>query len=338
MDKIRLGKTELMVSRSGFGAIPIQRISDEDSTTLLRAAFAGGINFYDTARGYSTSEHKIGLALGHVRKDIIIATKSGAETGEELEEHLETSLAQLGTDYIDIYQFHNPAFFPRPGDANGVYDAALRAKAAGKIRHIGVTNHRLALAKEMAQSGLFETVQFPMSSLATDDELELVHLCKAHDVGFIAMKGLAGGLIINAKTTFAFLRQLGNVVPIWGMQLLSQLEEFLRYEQNPPALDEEIWKQIHQDRKTLAGDFCRACGYCQPCPVGIVIPAAARMEVMLGRADWRMLSGEYGQEIMGKVKDCVECGRCRSKCPYKLDVPALLKANLAFFEDFCSKL
>jgi len=337
MEKIRLGKTNLMVSRSGFGAIPIQRIGDEESTALLRAAFDGGINYYDTARGYSTSEHKIGLALGDVRGQIIIATKSGAQTGEQLEKNLETSLSELGTDYIDVYQFHNPAFIPRPGELNGLYDAALKAKESGKIRHIGVTNHRLDLAIEMVKSGLFETMQFPMSSLATDEEIELVNLCKEYDVGFVAMKGLAGGLITNAKTTFAFLRRFDNVVPIWGMQYMRELEEFLAYEQNPPVLDGQMLEIIEQDKARLSGGFCRACGYCLPCPAKINIPMAARMELLLGRADWRSLIDENGREMMRRINDCINCRHCAEHCPYHLDTPELLKSNLAYFKKFIAE-
>ena len=337
MEKIRLGKTDLMVSRSGFGAIPIQRISYEDSTALLRAAFNGGINYYDTARGYTTSEHKIGLALGDVRDEIIIATKSGAQNGEQLAQNLETSLSQLGTDYIDVYQFHNPSFIPRPSEDNGLYDAALRAKSEGKIRHIGITSHRLDIAIEMVKSGLFETMQFPMSTLATDAEIELVKLCKEHDVGFVAMKGLAGGLITNAKSAFVFLRQFGNVVPIWGIQHMSELEEFLEYEQNPPAFDDEIRQIINKDREKLSDGFCRACGYCLPCPAEINIPMAARMELLLGRMDWRGLISESWQEMMSRINNCSDCRHCIGHCPYNLDTPELLKSNLAYFEKFVAE-
>ena len=337
MEKIRLGKTNLMVSRSGLGLIPIQRISDEESTALLQAAFDGGVNFYDTARGYTTSERKVGLALGSVREKIIIATKSGAQTGEQLEKDLETSLSELGTDYIDIYQFHNPSFIPHPGEVDGLYDAALKAKEAGKIRHIGITNHRLDLAIEMVKSGLLETMQFPMSSLASDDELELVKICKEYDVGFIAMKGLAGGLITNAKTTFAFLRQFDNVVPIWGIQFMWELEEFLGYERNPPALDEEILEIIRKDKETLSGNYCRGCGYCLPCPADIPIHLAARMEFLLQRANWRGFTNENWREMMRRINDCIDCRHCADHCPYNLDTPSLLKTNLAFFERFVAE-
>ncbi|MCL2169747.1 MAG: aldo/keto reductase, partial [Defluviitaleaceae bacterium] len=283
MEKTRLGKTNLMVSRTAFGAIPIQRITDSECDALLRKAYDSGINFIDTARMYGISEGRIGQFLGDVRGEIIIATKTGAKDVETFESHLATSLSELKTDYIDIYQFHNPPFVPRPGGADGLYDAALRAKEAGKIRHIGISNHSLERAKEAVKSGLYATLQFPLSLLATDAELEVIELCKKHDVGLIAMKGMAGGLISNGKPAFAFLRQFENVVPIWGIEHMWQLEEFLSYEKNPPTLDDEIWTIIDKYRAELRGAFCRSCGYCLPCPAQINIPQAARMTLLLGR-------------------------------------------------------
>ncbi len=334
MDKIRLGKTNLMVSRTSFGCIPIQRLSDEDSTALLRAAFGGGVNFYDTARAYTTSERKIGLALGDVRDQIIIASKTMAETGEGLEKDLDTSLSELKTDYIDLYQLHNPAIVPRPGDSSGLYDAALAAKAKGKIRHIGVTNHRLELAKDMVESGLFETMQFPMSCLASEEEIGLVKRCGELDVGFIAMKGLAGGLITDAKPTFAFLRQLENAVPIWGLEHMWQLEEFLRYEEAPPKMDDAMRATIEKDRAELSGNYCRGCGYCLPCPAGIAIPMAARMRLLLSRMDWRGMIGEQDQIAMRRINDCTNCLHCVKHCPYHLDPRELMSENLTYFEQF----
>lgn len=337
MEKIRLGRTGLNVSRSGFGAIPIQRITDREATYLLQKAFDNGINFYDTARGYTDSETKIGNALGGVRDQIIIATKSGANDRKTLEEHLAISLKNLKTDYIDIYQFHNPKTIPHPGGADGLYDAALDAKTTGKIRFISITNHRLDLALEAVESGLFDTVQFPLNYLSSERDLHLIDACRRHDLGVIAMKALSGGLITNAAATFAFLRQFDNVVPIWGMQRETELDEFIALEKNPPALDEAMWEVIRRDRTELAGDFCRGCGYCLPCPANIEIPTAARIIFLLQRSPYqRFLEDEWLQK-MTLIENCISCGQCKSRCPYQLDIPNVLKKMLREYREFYEK-
>ncbi|MDR1116637.1 MAG: aldo/keto reductase [Oscillospiraceae bacterium] len=334
MEYFEFGGTGLNVSRSGFGCIPIQRLSDEDSTSLLRAAFAGGINFYDTARSYTTSESKLSLALGDVRKDIIIATKTGASNAAGLREHISISLKNLQTDYIDIYQLHNPSTLPVPDDESGLYDELLKVKEEGLVRHIGITNHRLDVAVAAVNSGLYETMQFPMSSIASDEEVKLVELCKEKNVGFIAMKGLGGGLITNARSTFAFLRSLPDVLPIWGMQYKWQLEEFLTYEEHVPELNDKMWEIINKDRQELSEGFCRACGYCLPCPAGINIPQAARMKYLLGRTDYNSLIDENTRKMMDKIDGCIACGHCKQHCPYSLDTPELLKTHLGFYREF----
>jgi uncharacterized protein len=334
MDRIRLGRTGLIVSRSGFGAIPIQRIGFEESTALLRKAFEGGINFFDTAYGYSDSEEKIGRALSFERKNIVLATKTPAVNGREFLEHLERSLYRLKTDYIDIYQFHNPSAVPRPGDGTGLYEAALEAKNKRLIRHIGITNHRLPVALEAVHSGLYETIQFPFSSLASEGDLELLEEAEEAGVGFIAMKGLAGGLISKAASTFAYIRATDYAVPIWGMEKQWQLEEFLELEENPPALDDAMRETIARDRAELSGSFCRGCGYCLPCPAGIEIPTAARLSFLMRRSLFeRFLTSEFGAQ-MDRIEGCIGCGHCRDNCPYGLDTPALLKSQLAEYREF----
>lgn len=197
MVEVTLGSTGMTVNKNGFGALPIQRISDEDAVYLVRKAYEGGITFFDTARCYTDSEKKVGMALEGIRDKVLIATKTMAGTVEEFWEDLGTSLEYLRTDYIDLYQFHNPSFCPKPGDGTGLYEAILEAKAQGKVRHIGITNHRLAVANEAIDSGLYETLQFPFCYLATDKDLELVSRCREANMGFIAMKALSGGLINN---------------------------------------------------------------------------------------------------------------------------------------------
>lgn len=331
--QVRLGKTEIVVNKNGFGALPIQRISDEAAVYLLRKAYEGGIRFFDTARAYSDSEHKLGLAFEGIRESLYIATKSGAQTGEEMKKDLEKSLENLKTDYIDIYQFHNPAFCPKPGDKSGLYDAAMEAKKAGKIRHIGITNHRLAVAKEAIESGLYATLQFPFCYLATEKEEELVEGCKKADMGFIAMKALSGGLITNSAAAYAHAAQYDNVLPIWGVQREKELDEFLSYITNPPVMTQELADEIAEDKAELAGDFCRGCGYCMPCPAGIEINNCARMSLLLRRSPSANQLTQEVQEKMMLIENCLHCNQCKSKCPYGLDTPALLQRNLEDYKN-----
>lgn len=333
MEMIRLGRTELMVSKNGFGALPVQRVDMETASVILRKAYDNGINYFDTARAYSDSEEKIGKSLADVRENIIISTKTMTKTVEGFWTDLETSLEKMKTDYIDIYQFHNPPFCPKPGDGSGLYEAMVEAKAQGKIRHIGITSHSLAIAQEAVESGLYETLQFPFSYLASEKEEALVHLCKEKDVGFICMKALAGGLITRSDVAYAYLAQF-PVAPIWGIQKEWELDEFLSYNENPPALTEERLAYIAKEKEELAGEFCRGCGYCMPCPVGIEINNCARMSLLLRRSPAAGHLSEAGQAKMKKTEECIECGQCAAKCPYGLDTPNLLKKNYEDYKTF----
>ena len=333
MDTIRLGKTNLVVSKNGFGALPVQRVDMEEARRLLRKAYEGGINYFDTARVYSDSEEKIGASLHDVRDKIIISTKTMSTTVEGFWKDLHTSLSLLKTDYIDIYQLHNPPFCPRPGDESGLYDALMEAKEKGMIRHIGITNHRLKVAEEATISGLYETLQFPFSYLAGEKEENLVRLCEENDVGFICMKALAGGLITNSKAAYAFLAQY-PVAPIWGIQRESELDEFLSYQDAPPAMTDEIMAFIQKERKELQGDFCRGCGYCMPCPAGIEISTCARMSLLLRRSPTAGHLSKESQQMMDMINYCMQCNLCSSRCPYGLDTPSLLRKNLADYQTF----
>ena len=268
------------------------------------------------------------MALEGIRDKVFIATKTAAGSAEEFWEDLETSLRNLKTDYLDLYQFHNPAFCPKPGDGSGLYEAMLKAKEQGKIRHIGITNHRLAVASEAIDSGLYDTLQFPFCYLAADKDLELVERCKRADMGFIAMKALSGGLINNSRAAYAYLAQFDNVLPIWGVQREKELDEFLSYVENPPEMTEEIRALIEKDRKELLGEFCRGCGYCMPCPVGIEINNCARMSLMIRRAPSAGWLTPEAQAKMKLIEQCLHCGQCKGKCPYNLDTPTLLEKNL----------
>ena len=326
MEFIRLGKTELVVNKNGFGALPVQRVAQEDACRLLRKAFDGGINYFDTARAYSDSEEKIGLSLSDVRSRIVISTKTAAKKADDFWRDLETSLKTLRTDHIDIYQFHNPPFCPRPGEENGLYDAMLSAREQGMVRHIGITNHRLSVAREAIESGLYETLQFPFSYLAGDQELSLVASCEENDMGFICMKALAGGLITHAAAAYAYLAQY-PVEPIWGIQREEELDEFLSFQLDPPSMTEETERFILREREELSGDFCRGCGYCMPCPAGIEINTCARMSLLLRRSPAQRWLTPEKQAMMRKIEGCLHCNSCKSRCPYGLDTPALLEKN-----------
>ena len=327
MSMVTLGKTGITVNKNGFGALPIQRVSNEDAGKLLRKAYEHGITFYDTARFYTDSEAKIGESLSDVREKIYIATKTAATDAKTFWKDLNTSLSLLKTDYIDLYQFHNPSFCPKPGDGTGLYEAMLEAKEQGKIRHIGITNHRLSVAKEAIDSGLYETLQFPFNYLATKEELKLVSRCKENNIGFIAMKALSGGLITNSRAAYAYQDLYDHVLPIWGVQKETELDEFISYIDNPPTMTEEIKAVIEKDQKELASNFCRGCGYCMPCPVGIEINNCARMSLLLRRSPSELQLTKEVQEKMKRIEKCINCGRCSARCPYGLNTPKLLKDN-----------
>jgi len=334
MKKIRLGKTNLMVTKTAFGALPIQRCSEAEAVKILRRAYEGGINYFDTANAYTDSEKKLGLALHDVRENIVISTKSGAGDYKTVMAHIENSLRMLRTDYIDLFQFHVPAAIPDPNDPNGAFAAAYEAREKGYIRHIGITAHDLDLAFAELESGLFETIQFPFSYLSSEKEQLLVRKCAQADVGYIAMKGLAGGLITNARACHAFMKDWDNVANIWGVQKLEELEEWLALAEEDPSLDEELTAAIEADRAQLSGSFCRSCGYCMPCPVGIELRNCMRMNMLLRRSPWRQYYTDEWRAKMEKIKDCIGCGQCMRKCPYHLQCPDVIKEMYADYINF----
>ncbi len=337
MRQITLGSTGITTCQNAFGALPIQRTETEEAVRILRRAYEGGINFFDTARAYSNSEEKLGKAFGDmgIRDKIFIATKTMAHTPEEFWAQLETSLRLLKTDYVDIYQLHCADRCYAPGDGTGMYECLLKAKEEGRIRHIGITAHKIEVAFDIAQSGLYETLQYPFSYLSSEREVELVNVCRRNNVGFIAMKGLSGGLITRSEAAMAYMTQFGNVLPIWGVQRMSELEEWLGYMDNTPEMTDEIREYIENEKTELSGEFCRGCGYCMPCPAGIMINNCARMSLMLRRAPSKAWLTDAMQAEMHKIKNCLNCGQCMKKCPYELNTPALLKKN---YEDYLKVL
>ncbi len=329
---ITLGRTGITTPQNAFGALPIQRADVPTAVGLLRRAYEGGMTFFDTARAYSDSEIKVGEAFEGMRDKVYIASKTQATTPEKFRTDLETTLTNLRTDHIDIYQLHCVPRCYRPGDGTGMYEALVEAKKQGKILHIGITAHKIGIAEEIVESGLYETLQFPFCYLATDRDIELVRSCEKAGMGFIAMKGLSGGLLTNSEACMAFMSEY-NVLPIWGIQRQSELDEWLSFFDREVSMTDEVRAFIEKDRNELLGDFCRGCGYCSPCTVGIKINNCARMSQLIRRAPSAEFLGDFWKEEMMKIEQCIDCGACKTRCPYELDIPTLLRKNLADYKD-----
>lgn len=330
MEKIRLGSTGIPASHIAFGALPLQRQPMDEVVSMLHRAYDAGINYYDTARMYSDSEEKLGKAFADRRNSIFIATKAHVHTGKGVRECIETSLANLKTDRVDLLQCHNPPFCPKPGGEDGVYDELLKLKAEGKILHIGITNHKLGVAQEAIASGLYETLQFPFTYLSSPQEHALVDACREADMGFVAMKPFGGGVLNNAAAVYWFFSQHPAALPIYGMQHMHELEQILGFDNNPPKA-EEVAAVIAADRAELQGNFCRNCGYCAPCPVGIRTDMVLRSYYNLRRMPLFQMMTDGWYQMMQDTKNCIQCGSCSRKCPYELDPPSRFEA---VYEDF----
>ena len=329
MNEKILGRTGLKVKTLGFGSIPIQRVSKDEAVEVITRCYKLGLNYYDTARGYTTSEERIGEALEDVRENVYLATKSNKRTAEEVRKELETSLKNLRTDYIDVYQLHNVTNeeqWEQLREPGGAYEALIEAKEEGKIDHISVTSHNPDLSIEMVQSGLFESLLIPYSYLTTEPEKKLLPLCKKLNVGTISMKPFGGGAFSNANVALKYV--LSNpdcdlVIP--GMATVSEVEENYTIWMGDHTLSEEEKKVIEKDRKELGDQFCRGCEYCQPCPQGIPISFILRTESQfLHRMGWSDSRAEGVKNAKMKLENCAHCGTCESRCPYSLPIQELL--------------
>lgn len=249
MDYIRLGKTDLLISRIAFGGMRLDEAeSADDAFTLVRKAYDAGINFYDTSRKTPESEKLLGDSLFDYRGNVLLSTSTTAKTCEEIKQNLEDSLMTLHGDYVDLYQFETDKFLPEPGRADGIYDFLLDAKKEGKIRHFGLITTNFDTAKKAVESDLYETLQFPFSMVSPESTFELVKLCEVHDVGFIAMQPLGGGLIDNIPLALGFLSQFESVIPIWGVKSQEQIDQILYFNEHPPVIDEKFNSDVDNIR------------------------------------------------------------------------------------------
>ncbi len=322
-----LGKTGLKISRLGFGGIPIQRIDAEGTKTLLRQLRDAGVNYIDTARGYTVSEEYLGYALEGIRQDFVIATKSMARTKDAMAADIETSLRNLRTDYIDLYQIHNPG----PADLEtvmgpgGALEALMEAKTAGKIGHIGITLHLVELFSKVLDYEWVETVMFPYNIVETQAD-ELIRACTDRNIGFIDMKPLAGGAIDDATLALRFIASNPDVtVVIPGMAEPREVEQNLAAVSNTSPLTEQEQEKIEAIRSSLGTQFCRRCNYCAPCSVGISIPAQFLFEGYYTRYDLKDWASQRYQAQGKNASDCIECGVCESRCPYNLPIREMMK-------------
>ena len=334
MRKIRLGKTGLMVSCVGMGGIPIQRPSFEDAKQVIWRALDLGVNFIDTSIGYGDSEIRIGAGLKGRRDDVVIATKGSWRSEKQTKYTIEGSLQRLGVDYIDLWQFHNVptlADYDRMIKDGGALKAAHEAIDEGKILHLGISSHNIDVALKAVVSGLFETIQFPFNFISDEAALELIPQAEKHDIGFIAMKPLAGGNITDARLAFKYLMQFNSVLPDPGIEKVKEIEEIVDLVENHAPLDIEDQQKILEIKHELGSRFCRQCLYCMPCPQGVNI-----WMTMITKKMYRLWPLESFMEIMSEpiasTNNCIQCGLCESKCPYGLPIREIISENREYFK------
>jgi predicted aldo/keto reductase-like oxidoreductase len=336
MKTVRLGKTGLEVSRVGMGGIPLTRPTEEEAIGVVRRALDLGVNFFDTARGYGISEARVGKGIAGRRDEVIIATKGWGDKVAALE-CIEESLRHLNVDTIDLWQFHGVNTFEYleeilgPG---GGMEGAQEALRAGKIHHVGFSSHNLEVALKAVASGRFETVQFPVNFVTNEAVDELVPLAREHDVGFIAMKPFAGGMLGDANLAIRYLLQFDSVVPDPGVEKVEDIEEIVGIvEGDAWELTPEQRQEIEDIRARVGTRFCRQCGYCMPCQQEVHIPGILYLPRLwdLWPADW-FFSWGYVKSAVAGARNCVQCGECEEKCPYQLPVREMIGENLAFYE------
>jgi predicted aldo/keto reductase-like oxidoreductase len=336
LEKIRLGKSEMIVSRLGFGGIPIQRLTEGEAVEVVQRCADLGITFLDTANSYTTSEERIGKAIKGRREGLFIATKSGARTHQGVEEHLKLSMGRLQVDYIDLYQFHGVSSVENLKmvlDKDGPLKVAEDAKKAGVIRHIGITSHSMEIAKEAVKTDLFETLMFPFNFVVSEPTAELIPLCKEHDVGFIAMKPLAGGMLDNVPVAFKYLLQFSDVLPLVGIEKMWEIEEIVQLVEGPKEMTEVEKREMQQLIDELGTRFCRRCDYCQPCQMEIPISLVMTSRSFFKRIPPERFFGGMFDGAIDKAAGCIECGECEERCPYDLPIREILAEHVEWYRE-----
>lgn len=335
MEKMKLGRTGLVVSRLGFGGIPIQRDTEEDAISVIKRCLDLGITYIDTANGYTTSEERIGKAVAGRRDKVVIATKTGARTREDAEKHLALSLKRLQTDYIDIYQFHgvnNTKHLEAVLEPNGLLAFAEEAKKAGKVRHIGITSHQMDIAKKAIATDKFETIMFPFNVVTDEAAAQLLPLARQHDVGFIAMKPLAGGMLDNARICFKYLFQYHDVLSIPGIEKPQEIEEIVEILEKSPRMTAAEKSEMARMKEELGHRFCHRCDYCQPCTMNIPISTVLTSASFAKRLPEERFFTEMVAKAMEAAAQCADCGECEQRCPYQLPIREMLNEQVEWFD------
>ncbi len=331
MEMMSLGNNGLRVSRVGFGAIPIQRLNDDDAIAIVRRCLALGVTFLDTANQYSTSEGRIGRALADWSGPVVLSTKTQSRTAEGVAEHLAQSLRMMRVGSIDLYQLHNVSTFAdyekvmAPG---GAYDTIMKAVEDGRVKHVGITSHQIDVAKESVKSGRFETVMYPLNFIVHEPGEELLELTRQHGVGFIAMKPFAGGMIDNAALAIKYLLHYPDVVAIPGIERLQEIEDIVHIVEQRAELTDEEWADIDRLRRETGDRFCRRCDYCQPCTAGIPISVVLQFPTMVRRMPLENVVTGWIADALEKATACTSCGVCEERCPYQLPIGEMLSENV----------
>jgi len=340
MDKVRFGKTELLVSKVAFGGIPIQRLSIEEAVSVVRGVIDLGVNFIDTANGYTTSEEWIGIAIKDVPRDsLVIASKSGARDKKTFLEHIDLSLSRLGVDYIDIYQLHGvssqevcDAVFKE----DGAYEGLMDAVRAGKVRFPAFSSHSVRTSVRVMREVDFAAVQLPFNFIDIEAQAEAIPLAKELDMGFIAMKPLGGGMLEDIGLAFRYLAQFDNIVPDPGIEKLHEMEEIVKIANANEPFTEADAASVERINKEMGSSWCHRCEYCRPCPQNIGISMALNITSFAKRVPTHRAIDMAGS-LMENARNCTACRICVERCPYKLEVPDLLKDRLEKWDKFISE-
>ena len=333
MEERPLGKTGIKIKRIGFGGIPIQRISEEEAITVVRGCYDLGINFFDTARAYTTSEFRIGKALRDVRNDVFLATKTVKRTRVGLLEDLETSLKNLGTSWIDLYQLHMVSKLDEwevVAGEGGALKGLYEARDAGKINHIGITSHNPELMVDVINENIFETMMITFNYLTPNPAAELLPLCRRKNVGTIAMKPMGGGALSDKETALRYVLNHHDIdVAIPGMMSLEEAARNIETGSKSITMTDKDWQTVERDKVELGNEFCRGCDYCKPCPQEIPISFVLRAENQLIRlSGWGPRFEKQIPEANYRVASCLKCGECEKRCPYQLPIRELLPKKM----------